>query len=131
MNRNLQKEEAVKRIKLLKLHQCVEDSFLNEELLQSIHSFLFELEPDNKDKIRKWERKTGNIVYHVINNTFEFGECLSLLYVSKYEEEWSDDKEILKEGYPIVFVMNLDNDDFSEYGSIGIKESMGGLLRTA
>ena len=131
MNRNLQKEEAVKRIKLLKLHKCVEESFKNGELLQSICSFLFELESAYEDKIREWERNTGNIVYHVIHNSFEFGECLSLLYVSKYEEEWSDDKEILKEGYPIVFVMNLDNDDFSEYGSIGIKESMGGLLRTA
>ena len=131
MNKNLQKNEAVKRIELLKLHKCVEENFLNGELLQSIHSFLFELEPNIKDKIREWEKTTGNIVYHVIHNSFEFGECLSLLYVSKYEEEWNDDKEILKEGYPIVFVMNLDNDDFSEYGSIGIKESMGGLLRTA
>ena len=131
MDKNLQKKEALERIKLLNLHTCVEDAFLKGEILQSIQSILFEIEPDYTKRIQAWEEKTGNVVYHVIHNFYEFGECLSLLYISQYDEEWSDDRQVLTMGYPYVYVLNLDNDDYSEYGSIGIEENMGGLLRIA
>ena len=131
MDKNLQKKEAIERIKLLNLDKCVEEAFLEGEILQSVHSFLFEIEPDYTSLIRNWEETTGNVVYHVIHNFFEFGECLSLLYISQHIEEWSDDRQVLTMGYPYAYVLNLDDDSCSEYGAIGIEENMGGLLRTA
>lgn len=80
---------------------------------------------------REWEEETGNIVYHVIMNRFEFGLCYSFLYVSQHADEWGLDNENLKEGHPLVYVKNKDDNSLSEYGYIGIKPSFGGLMRIA
>lgn len=67
--------------------------------------------------------------YGVLSNT-ACGQLLTLLYVSHNEEEWEDDRKELKEGYPFVYVWNRD-DEFGEFGSVGIKMEQGGLVRTA
>jgi hypothetical protein len=37
----------------------------------------------------------------------------------------------LKDGYACAYVMNLDDEWCSEFGSIGIKPQFGGVVRTA
>ena len=88
-------------------------------------------EKKEEKMVKEWEKETGNMVYHVIQNRMEFGLCYSFLYVSIYSEEWEMDNEGLKEGVPIVYVKNVDDEDCSEYGSIGIMPLAGGVLRTA
>lgn len=92
---------------------------------------LYDLSDKENEMVRKWEEKTGNIVYHIIQNRMAFGLCYSFLYVSEHTDEWEDDNEDLKEGYPLVYVLNADDDMCSEYGSIGIKPMHGAVLRTA
>lgn len=58
------------------------------------------------------------------------GQFLSLLFVSRYEEEWEDDRRELKEGYPYAYVWNRE-EEFGEIGSIQIKMEQGGLVRVA
>ena len=128
-----QRTEALKRMKLLNLHENVIDDFKEIALLnQSEHGgILYWGEGEMEKKIREWEEKTGNLVYHVIHDYTEFGELLSLLYVSQYEEEWEMERDDLEDGYPIAYVMNLTDDWCSEYGSIGIRPQWGGVVRTA
>ena len=128
-----QRTEALKRMELLKLHENVIDDFKEISLLnQSEHGgILYWVEGEMERKIREWEEKTGNLVYHVIHDYTEFGELLSLLYVSTYEDEWETDKEDIQDGYPLAYVMNLTDDWCSEYGSIGIRPQWGGVVRTA
>ena len=128
-----QRTEALKRMELLKLHENVIDDFKEIALLnQSEHGgILYWVEGEMEKKIREWEEKTGNLVYHVIHDYTEFGELLSLLYVSTYEEEWETDREDIQDGYALAYVMNLTDDWCSEYGSIGIRPQWGGVVRTA
>ena len=55
----------------------------------------------------------------------------ALLYVSKNEDEWEYDKDDLKAGYPLAYVKNVSDDFCSEFGSIGVRQQFGGLVRTA
>ena len=117
-----QRTEALKRMELLKLHENVIDDFKEISLLNQSEygGILYWVEGEMEKKIREWEEKTGNLVYHVIHDYTEFGELLSLLYVSQYEEEWEMERDDLVDGYPLAYVMNLTDDWCSEYGSIGI-----------
>ena len=128
-----QRTEALKRMELLKLHENVIDDFKEIALLNQseLGGILYWVEGEMEKKIREWEEKTGNLVYHVIHDYTEFGELLSLLYVSTYEDEWETDREDIQDGYALAYVMNLTDDWCSEYGSIGIRPQWGGVVRTA
>ena len=128
-----QRTEALKRMELLKLHENVIDDFKEIALLNQseLGGILYWVEGEMEKKIREWEEKTGNLVYHVIHDYTEFGELLSLLYVSTYEDEWESDREDIQNGYARAYVMNLTDDWCSEYGSIGIRPQWGGVVRTA
>ena len=128
-----QRTEALKRMELLKLHENVIDDFKEISLLNQseLGGILYWVEGEMEKKIREWEEKTGNLVYHVIHDYTEFGELLSLLYVSQYEDEWETDREDIQDGYALAYVMNLTDDWCSEYGSIGIRPQWGGVVRTA
>ena len=65
----------------------------------------------------------------MIHNIFDFGECYSILYVSSDINEWEQDKEDIKEGRVFAYVYNKDFDWCSEFGSIVVKPSIGGLVR--
>lgn len=80
--------------------------------------------------IEKFEEKHNAKVFHLIHCFSEFGELLNLLYVSNYDEEWEQDKQELKENYSFSYVVNLEDECFSEFGSIGYDVKCGGLIRT-
>lgn len=125
-----QKEEALKRMKELRIYGNAVKEFRNERKLNcSERAILFWLEEEVEQKVREWEEKTGNMAYHLIKDTFEGGDCYSFLYVSPRPSEWEGDREDLKEGYPLVYCMNMESWG-SAYGTIGIKPCMGGVLRT-
>ena len=128
-----QRTEALKRMEMLHLHENVIDDFKEIALLNQseLGGILYWVEGEMEKKIREWEEKTGNLVYHVIHDYTEFGELLSLLYVSTNEDEWETDREDIQDGYALAYVMNLTDDWCSEYGSIGIRPQWGGVVRTA
>ena len=80
--------------------------------------------------IEEFEKEHNAIVYHAIHIFTEFGELLNLLYVSSYDEEYEQDKQDLKENYAFSYVVNLNDEMFSEFGSIVYKVKSGGLIRT-
>ena len=61
------------------------------------------------------------------------GDLLSLLYVSNDESSWDEDREWLvnEDGLMYSMVINLDDDTFSEVGTIQVRPAMGGVVRTA
>lgn len=127
-----QAAEAVLRMKKLKLHGNVIKEFKEEGKLNlSERGILFWLDDEEQKMVQEWQEKTSNMVYHVIKNNMEFGLCYSFLYVSKYQDEWEMDNDDLEEGYPLVYVMNVTDEECSEYGHIGIKPVFGGIVRTA
>ncbi len=69
------------------------------------------------------------MAYHAIYNGAAVGALLSILFVSSDEEEWELDKRDMEAGYPMAYVFNLDIPEFSEYGSISVKNVDGILER--
>ncbi|MDO5546899.1 MAG: hypothetical protein Q4F79_00225 [Eubacteriales bacterium] len=133
MTREMKKAEALERMKMLKLHSNVINEFQNQDKvnLSENGGFLYWLNDDQKRRVAEFEKKYDALVYHVIRNITKFGELLSYLYVSDSEEEWEMDREDLRNGTALVYVENLNDKWCSEFGSIGIQPSLGGLLRTA
>lgn len=129
--KNRQREEAVARMKLLKLHSNVIGEFKTGKLNLSDRAILYWVEDEEmKTVISEFEEKYNAVVYHCIVNNTEFGKLLSLLYVSAHEEEWELDRFDLLKKFPYAYVANLDDDLCSEIGRIGIQPAWGGVLRT-
>lgn len=133
MTKQEQKQEAIERMKMLKLYPNIIKEFEKENIvnLSENGGILYWLDSDQQAIVDSFETEHNALVYHVIHSHTEFGELYSLLYVSKYEDEWETDREDLKDGYAFVYVKNVDDDSCSEFGSICFKPQFGGLVRTA
>lgn len=133
-----QKQEALTRMQMLGLMGNVRKAFRNGTLYYSerqnayFNAVLYFLDnnPDWAAKIRELEQDKGILVYHAQLTHTSMGDMLSLLYVSKHETEWALDRKALAQAETCAYVMNLDDPDCSEFGWIGIKPAMGGVVRT-
>lgn len=103
-------------LKMLDLNSNVLSDFANDEVVYiSEHQkimgldagILFWANDEQMNYIREFEEKNGVLVYHAILTPFIYGKCLSLLYVSKYEEEWELEKFALRNGRIPSYVYNL------------------------
>ena len=131
MNREERFIEAIERMKMLKLNRKCIETFTKGKVWESEgYGALYEVNQQEQELIATFEKNHPNcLVYHMIHNIFEFGECYSMLYVSGDKEEWEQDKQDIKDGYVFAWVENIDNDWCSEFGSIAIKSQFGGLVR--
>lgn len=127
-----QKQEAIERMKMLDIYAQAIKDFEKEDVINvSEHGgILFWLDDEQQAMVKNFEEKYNATVYHVIHNYTEFGELYSLLYVSQHKEEWDYDKDDIRHHCAFVYVVNKDEESFSEFGSIGIKSQFGGLVRT-
>lgn len=102
-------------------------------LLASIDTITYD--PNYQEMVKQYEKRTGNLVYHVI----ESGRLLNLLYVSvsdititedEQREIW--DMELMNQTFSWVaaYVINLDNPSLSEHGDIVLDSYQGVLIRT-
>lgn len=127
-----QKQEALKRMDLLKLMKDVKNSF-------SKHGVVYYSERQNPffdgvlywcsnkpkfmDIIKEFEEETNYMVYHSQLVHTIYGDMLSLLFVSTHEEEWEQDKKDLMNGEALAYVNG-------EFGYIGVAPRNGGITRT-
>ena len=124
--------EAVKRMEMLGMsRQCI-NAFKRGEVWESENrGALYECNEEENKLIQEFEKEYGGKVYHMIHDIYEFGECYTMLFVSKYEEEWGQDIDDLKYGRPLAYVKNISDDTCSEFGFVGIKQNIGGIVRVA
>lgn len=129
-----QKAEAIKRLRILKIHPNVIKEFQHDKPLlnYSYRGILYWIDNEEwKEIISNFETKFNAVVYHAIFTPTGFGDLLTLLYVSSHEEEWSMDNEDLEQGFAYAYVANLTDDNCSEIGSVCIEPRFGGVIRTA
>ena len=131
MNREAQKKEAIKRMKMMKImNEVIKDFEQNDNVQRSeTMGFMYWLSDEEKEMVHKFEEEYHALVYHVIKSRTEFGTLLNFLYVSDSKEEWEMDREDIKDGYVFIYCKNLDDDICSEFGSICYKSVNGGLVR--
>lgn len=127
-----QKQEAIARMKKLDIYVQAITEFEKENLInKSEHGgILYWLDENEQEMVKEFEEKYGALVYHIIHNYTSLGELYAFLYVSKNKDEWDYDNDDLNHNICLAYVKNLDEDAYSEFGSIGIKSQFGGLVRT-
>jgi hypothetical protein len=136
--RGRQQVEALARLKMLNVSQSVirdfKDGviFYSERQSKVFDGILYWI--SNEDSfvniVDTFEKEHNALVYHAQLSHTEFGDMLSLLYVSKNEKEWKLDLEDLEQSKAIAYVVNIDAGDLSEFGTIGISPKNGGVTRT-
>lgn len=134
ISREEKKVEALARMKLWGIYAPIRKQFEKEDLVSESAPPLgacFWLNEAQLEQVRTFEERNNALVYHVIHSYTSFGELESYLYVSDYPEEWEQDREDIKDGQQLVYVLNKDMPDCSEFGSIGIAlTGAAGLRRT-
>lgn len=126
---------AIERMKVLQLFEpCIEAFEKRDEVQMSEPTGgLYEISGEERllRIIEKFEQKYNALVYNVIHTYTEFGELYNLLYVGLEEDEYELDATMkdLQDGYVFVWCENLDTDWCSEFGTIGVRNRFGGLVR--
>lgn len=129
--RTAMKAEAIKYMGILNLDKRCIKAFEKGNVWMSSGSLggLYEADDKLKNMIKDVETEHEITVYHVIENTVYGMHCYSMLCVSKYPEEYEMNEEDLKDGYAFSYVLNVDAPDCSEFGTICVKPTFGGLRR--
>lgn len=132
MEMNDKRREALERMTMLHMsRQCI-NAFKDGKVWESEgYGALYELNPDEQKIVDEFEQKYNAVVYHMIHNKFEFGECYTILYVSNEKSEWKSDRYDIEDGYAMAYVKNVDVPECSEFGTVAIKPNIGGLVRVS
>lgn len=125
------RKEALKRMKKLNFHPNVLSDFKEDIINKSeLIGILYWLNDEEIKAVREFEAEHESVVYHVIYQSTNIGELYSFLYVKLDDEEWEMDNEGLKQREVLAYVWNKTAPEFSEFGYIGIRPQVGGLVRT-
>ena len=135
MINNRQKEIAIQCMEKLDIYKPYIRKFRSKTTLpcffENFGGFWADQEPELYSKIKQVEEESECLVYAVTHELTDFGECWSMLCVSKDAEELSDVLGIFnsQEYYAYAYVWNKSNDIFSEFGDIVIAARFGGVKR--
>lgn len=127
------KQEAINRMKALNIYGPAIKQFDKDNIIMvsEPNGGLYWADDAEMKMIKQFEDEHDAVVYIVVRQYFEFGKCDSLLYVSKYKDEWEMDNEDIRDDISMSYTVNHDWPDGSEFGSIGVRHFAGGLIRTA
>ncbi len=81
-------------------------------------------------RIADYEKRSGSLVYAVSSDYLYGYHFMSLLFVSKYEEDWQHD--IFSNGNlhrVYAYVYNLEHEELSETGSVFLESIDGSIKR--
>lgn len=132
------KQEAIKRMKMLRLMPCVIKEFEDEGILnysEMVNRFfdgmLFHAY-ENKyiaQAIDEFNEKNIGLPYHAQLTHTRYGDLLAILFVPYNNKYWTRDINDLKEGCAYCYVANLDEPLFSDFGTIEFASINGGITR--
>ena len=128
-----QKELAISLMKKLDIYQPYIDAFQNDDIVSYFERYIGFWAYQDKEldkKIKAIEKEYGCTVYAITHEFTEFGECYSMLIVSKYKEDWA--RSLVTEDkthYAFAYVWNKTDEDCSEFGTVVVKSALGGITR--
>ena len=129
-------ERKIKAIELLKeldIYEPYIEGFEQENnvcFFERFGGYWVYQEPEILKKMKEIEEEFNCTVYAITHEYTEFGECYSFMLVTRYKYEW--DNLLFKDGstfYAFSYVWNKTNEDFSEFGTIGVRSFGGGITR--
>lgn len=129
----LMREESCKRMNALGLPDNVIKAFNESNKLYCSDAGELVEVPDNMlKKAKEWMKQSKCLIYHVIHGNvppFEFIETYEFLYTSCYKEDWDFENDILNTNWVMVRSENVSIPEFSECGSIMVRNHNGVLQR--
>lgn len=130
-----QKEMAISLLKQLGIYQPYIDGFEKDDTVcffEHYAGFWAYQDEELINKVKEIEKEYGCRVYAITHEFTDFGECYSMLLVSKYKEEWSR-SIVSNKGthYAFAYVWNKTDEWCSEFGTVGVKSGFGGITRVA
>ena len=138
MNTTLEerKQKAIKLMKELDIFKPYIDGFRENNhtcFYENFGGFWTYQDKELLAKQKELEKKYNCTVFAITHEYTEFGECYSFLLVSDYKEEWEYtlEKVDYNKFYAFAYVWNKDDDNCSEFGTIGIQSFGGGIRRVA
>lgn len=135
-----QSEQAVRYMRALDIIEDAIQMFMKDgSVFKSVGPFgsLYDLDEDDKKRVASVEARFGCKVYTCIEHKLMGDDCLSMLCVSKYKEDWEYEMEDLaiamasKQHAVMAYVENKTADFCSEFGTIVVQSIFGGLRRVA
>jgi len=125
------KKEAYRRMTELQLSSNGIQEFMKEDVLNiSSGGRLIHLDDEQTAIVQRFEEKYDVLVYHVIQNDTYLGTMLTLLFVSDQPGDWEQDRAYVKARNPFTYVINLDYETQSEFGSVKVETHAGVMVRT-
>ena len=135
MTREERKTKAIELMKKLDIYEDYIDGFKKDDqvcFFEYFGGYWVYQEPEVHQKMLQLEKKFNCTVYAITHEYTDFGECYSFLYVSNYKYEWKN--TVITEcgtHYAIAYVWNKTYEEFSEFGTVGIKSFGGGITRVS
>ena len=128
----LMNQEIMARMCSVRMHPKVIQAYSRNEIFQYMDGKIMPADTETKRIIAAFEEKNGYRAFYAIHNTIrDIGHCISILYVSTCVEDWKMEQQALLSGYPLCYVYNADVPRLSEFGTIGIENIQGIIIRTA
>ena len=135
MDKVIQKEVAVECLEKLNIYKPYIRKFKSEKTMpcfyENFGGFWAEQEPKLWSKIKEVEEEYGCLVYAITHEFFDFGECWSMLCVSKHTKEVRDCllQNTISRFYAFAYVWNETNEQLSEFGDVIVQSFGGGIRR--
>ncbi|EAC6450212.1 hypothetical protein WO83_15210 [Listeria monocytogenes] len=149
MSREVLEKEALVRMETLGLDKYVIEDFNKEKVVHYSEriavllpdedkgdvlnaALLDKLDREMEEAVRMFE-EAGNghkLVYHVILSYTDFGKLFNLFYVDDNDiGNWKEENKQLEHGMSYVYVVNITYPNCSEFGTIGIENIDGAIIR--
>lgn len=135
MDKVKQKEIAVECLEKLDIYKPYVRKFKSEKTMpcfyENFGGFWVDQEPQLWKKIKEVEDEYNCLVYAITHEFFEFGNCWSMLCVSKDTKEVRDCliQNTISRFYAYAYVWNVTNENLSEFGDIVVQSFGGGIRR--
>lgn len=130
-----QKEIAIQCLEKLNIYGPYIRKFKSKAgipcFFENYAGFYVDQEPDIWAKIKEVEKEYGCLVYAITHEITDFGECWSMLCVSKDSKEVRDClvQSTINRFYAYAYVWNTQAEHFSEFGDVGVRSFGGGIKR--
>lgn len=136
MDKVKQKEIAVQCLEKLDIYKPYVRKFKSEKTMpcfyENFGGFRADQEPELWKKIKEVEEEYNCLVYAITHEFFEFGNCWSMLLVSKDTTCIEDCLGAFSKPntlYAFAYVWNQTDDILSEFGDIVVQAFGGGIRR--
>lgn len=117
------KQEALERMKILKLNKKVIDEFKTQDIIY-VSEIQGDLQKANNEQmlmVKEYEQKKQVKIYHIIHQKTESKDISIFLYVDINSKEWKAEKRDMELGYDCALCFR----QIKEIRELGIKVKEG------